>query len=156
MGDPVSEGPASAGFFLFGGRGSVTLDVTTASESVSAMLAKCLIRLAPRAGFEPATIRLTVGCSTAELPRNKRYTSSRAAAYNKASSACIGRNGGLHRPRNAGRKAWFGKALPVRIATRKRRSRITFHAECHPATRHSFDAKWTHLPQSFRAAGSRR
>jgi hypothetical protein len=28
--------------------------------------------LAPRAGFEPATIRLTVECSTAELPRNKR------------------------------------------------------------------------------------
>src|SRR6516225_4926916 len=112
--------------------------------------------MAPRAGFELATIRLTVGCSTAELPRNKRYTSSRAAAYNKASSACIGRNGGLHRPRNAGRKAWFGKALPVRIATRKRRSRITFHAECHPATRHSFDAKWTHLPLSFRAPGSRR
>lgn len=26
--------------------------------------------LAPRAGFEPATIRLTVECSTAELPRN--------------------------------------------------------------------------------------
>src|SRR5436305_13884014 len=28
--------------------------------------------LAPRAGFEPATIRLTVGCSTAELPRKGR------------------------------------------------------------------------------------
>src|SRR3981189_407169 len=28
--------------------------------------------LAPRAGFEPATIRLTVECSTAELPRNRR------------------------------------------------------------------------------------
>ena len=27
-------------------------------------------RLAPRAGFEPTTIRLTVECSTAELPRN--------------------------------------------------------------------------------------
>ena len=34
--------------------------------------AKCLILLAPRAGFEPATIRLTVECSTAELPRNRR------------------------------------------------------------------------------------
>src|SRR6266852_3976336 len=32
----------------------------------------CLISLAPRAGFEPATIRLTVECSTAELPRNRR------------------------------------------------------------------------------------
>jgi hypothetical protein len=28
--------------------------------------------VAPRAGFEPATIRLTVECSTAELPRNRR------------------------------------------------------------------------------------
>ena len=27
--------------------------------------------MAPRAGFEPATIRLTVGCSTAELPRKR-------------------------------------------------------------------------------------
>ena len=26
--------------------------------------------MAPRAGIEPATIRLTVECSTAELPRN--------------------------------------------------------------------------------------
>ena len=30
----------------------------------------CLICLAPRAGFEPATNRLTAGCSTAELPGN--------------------------------------------------------------------------------------
>src|SRR6266567_4665329 len=29
---------------------------------------KYLIYLAPRAGFEPATNRLTAGCSTAELP----------------------------------------------------------------------------------------
>src|SRR5690348_3077789 len=41
--------------------------------------------LAPRAGFEPATIRLTVECSTAELPRNERKCS-RGAAYNKAFS----------------------------------------------------------------------
>jgi hypothetical protein len=47
--------------------------------------------LAPRAGFEPATIRLTVECSTAELPRNERK-GSRGAAYNKAFSTCIGRN----------------------------------------------------------------
>ena len=32
--------------------------------------AKYLICLAPRAGFEPATNRLTAGCSTAELPGN--------------------------------------------------------------------------------------
>jgi hypothetical protein len=30
--------------------------------------------LAPRAGFEPATSRLTAGCSTAELPRNSAQT----------------------------------------------------------------------------------
>ena len=33
-------------------------------------VAKSLIYLAPRAGFEPATNRLTAGCSTAELPGN--------------------------------------------------------------------------------------
>ena len=27
--------------------------------------------MAPRAGFEPATLRLTAGCSTVELSRNK-------------------------------------------------------------------------------------
>ena len=31
-------------------------------------ITKYLIYLAPRAGFEPATNRLTAGCSTAELP----------------------------------------------------------------------------------------
>ena len=48
--------------------------------------------MAPRAGFEPATIRLTVGCSTAELPRNERRETNvrEGAAYNKAFSACIG------------------------------------------------------------------
>ena len=34
-------------------------------------LDKCLKSLAPRAGFEPATNRLTAGCSTTELPGNK-------------------------------------------------------------------------------------
>ena len=29
------------------------------------------VYLAPRAGFEPATNRLTAGCSTTELPGNK-------------------------------------------------------------------------------------
>ena len=28
-------------------------------------------KVAPRAGFEPATLRLTAGCSTVELPRNE-------------------------------------------------------------------------------------
>ena len=29
-------------------------------------------KLAPRAGFEPATLRLTAGCSAVELPRNRQ------------------------------------------------------------------------------------
>ena len=46
---------------------------------------KAKIGLAPRAGFEPATNRLTAGCSTAELPGN---SSCRARnAYNKAGRA---------------------------------------------------------------------
>ena len=36
------------------------------------MKAKSLILLAPRAGFEPATNRLTAGCSTTELPGNSQ------------------------------------------------------------------------------------
>ncbi len=31
--------------------------------------------MAPRAGFEPATNRLTAGCSTAELPGNSAQLS---------------------------------------------------------------------------------
>ena len=48
--------------------------------------------LAPRAGFEPATIRLTVECSTAELPRNRRKPCSHAGAYNKGLERCKGPN----------------------------------------------------------------
>src|ERR1700712_984380 len=59
--------------------------------------------LAPRAGFEPATIRLTVECSTAELPRNRAkpeglYKGSQRAAYNKALPACKAGNRPLRRP----------------------------------------------------------
>ena len=49
-------------------------------------------RLAPRAGFEPATIQLTVECSTAELPRNRRSANVRKRQSDKAFSACIGGN----------------------------------------------------------------
>src|SRR5436305_8910090 len=55
------------------------------------------VQMAPRAGFEPATIRLTVECSTAELPRNRR-NQVRAPAYNKALKPCKGRNILLWRP----------------------------------------------------------
>ena len=41
------------------------------------------MELAPRAGFEPATNRLTAGCSTAELP-GKSLLGVVEAAYNKA------------------------------------------------------------------------
>ena len=39
-------------------------------------------RVAPRAGFEPATNRLTAGCSTTELPGNRGARAS-GAAYSK-------------------------------------------------------------------------
>src|ERR1700744_985257 len=45
--------------------------VAGASSNGEATVLEMLKLLAPRAGFEPATIRLTVECSTAELPRNK-------------------------------------------------------------------------------------
>ena len=67
---------------------------------------RCL-EVAPRAGFEPATIRLTVECSTAELPRNRRSNCSRAGAYNKAFRACKGPNHRLQDPAVRG-----GKSLP--------------------------------------------
>ena len=38
-------------------------------------------QMAPRAGFEPATNRLTAGCSTTELPGNRAQAN--AAAYSK-------------------------------------------------------------------------
>lgn len=40
------------------------------ADSPGEHCAKSLKMLAPRAGFEPATNRLTAGCSTAELPGN--------------------------------------------------------------------------------------
>ena len=50
--------------------------------------AKCLFLLAPRAGFEPATNRLTAGCSTAELPGNNAAARAQTRlAYNKAAPA---------------------------------------------------------------------
>ena len=42
--------------------------------------------MAPRAGFEPATNRLTAGCSTTELPGNRGSHVS-GAAYSKPFSA---------------------------------------------------------------------
>src|SRR5512145_279147 len=61
--------------------------------------------MAPRAGFEPATIRLTVECSTAELPRNRRTKVRERAAYNKAFRACKGPNVGFGRYLERSRKS---------------------------------------------------
>ncbi|SRR5579871_526387 len=62
-------------------------------------------RLAPRAGFEPATNRLTAGCSTTELPGN----GTRVTAYNRAARLCLvpalplsaAPDGGMGRPHHA-------------------------------------------------------
>src|SRR6476661_814120 len=40
--------------------------------------------LAPRAGFEPATLRLTAGCSAVELPRNAAGRTRRMWTYHGA------------------------------------------------------------------------
>src|SRR4051812_28117526 len=65
--------------------------------------------VAPEAGFEPATRRLTVACSTAELLRNelcrgRRYSACEAASFGRAFPARQVRNplpsrGGLGRNR---------------------------------------------------------
>lgn len=45
-------------------------------------------KMAPRAGFEPATCRLTVECSTAELPGNARRLSWRERGNTNALTIC--------------------------------------------------------------------
>ena len=77
--------------------------------------------LAPRAGFEPATIRLTVECSTAELPRNRAKQCSRRAAYNKASEPCKGRNEPYGHDALRGRKS----AVPPRSVVLLCNARVT-------------------------------
>ena len=68
--------------------------------------------MAPRAGFEPATNRLTAGCSTTELPGNRAKQSSQAPAYNKAIGPCkaeIGRPGSVSRTtEKRSRRSLFG------------------------------------------------
>src|SRR5262245_37464083 len=49
------------------------------------------LRVAPRAGFEPATNRLTAGCSTTELPGNIA-SEEKEPPINKPVSACLARN----------------------------------------------------------------
>jgi hypothetical protein len=72
--------------------------------------------LAPRAGFEPATNRLTAGCSTAELPGNRARALASESAYNKAGRAFKARNRPcalvllLVEPQQAGRAR--GESIP--------------------------------------------
>lgn len=48
--------------------------------------------MAPRAGFEPATNRLTAGCSTAELPRKNIQSLINEQGYSKAVLICKEKN----------------------------------------------------------------
>src|SRR5262245_24812906 len=47
--------------------------IRSLAESTPKLYAKEWRSMAPRAGIEPATQRLTVVCSTSELPRNKKF-----------------------------------------------------------------------------------
>ena len=73
-------------------------DPTGNRTRVTAVKGPCLNRLtigpkkAPRAGFEPATHRLTAGCSTAELSRimdSGDHLFSQAASHQVSSAACV-------------------------------------------------------------------
>ena len=75
---------------------------------------KALILLAPRAGFEPATNRLTAGCSTTELPGNS-LCSCEWGAYNKASPPMKARNAEMCR-RSARVRCETDLGLPTRMA----------------------------------------
>jgi hypothetical protein len=55
------------------------------------------IGVAPRAGFEPATNRLTAGCSTAELPGNTRATAASNKRGGRLQSVKIGATAGIAR-----------------------------------------------------------
>jgi hypothetical protein len=100
-------------------------------------------KMAPRAGIEPATFRLTVERSTAELPRNKPVLTHRA--YNKAAIAL--------QSMNAGRKPGLGadaagKSRPPALRPGEwrprpesnRRARICSPLRNHSATWPSEDA----------------
>lgn len=69
--------------------------------------------MAPWVGLEPTTVRLTVGCSTTELPRNRRPANARRPA--SSTMICGWREGsaGKFPPRNNGRRndAHFLKRL---------------------------------------------
>ena len=69
----VAKGPGSelgtAGPAAEADVGALTSGCPTAAR-LSPICPRRVWKLAPRAGFEPATLRLTAGCSAVELPRN--------------------------------------------------------------------------------------
>jgi hypothetical protein len=72
---PLAARSGAAGIEIADGEGDALtahLWRTYGRISGSGPKPKHLIYLAPRAGFEPATNRLTAGCSTAELPGTTR------------------------------------------------------------------------------------
>src|SRR3954465_2089377 len=58
----------------------VALDIDRPRNSRGCLGPKWVENLAPRAGFEPATNRLTAGCSTTELPGNTEAPAAAAGA----------------------------------------------------------------------------
>src|ERR1039457_5669918 len=108
--------------------------------------------MAPRAGFEPATIRLTVECSTAELPRKRAKQGSRRAAYNKASEPCKGGNGLCRRCAPRGRKSSVPPRFVVSFYEAKSRSG---RCRCDPAAQpcRELTANSTQSPTTLGLAG---
>jgi hypothetical protein len=81
--------------------------------------------MAPRAGFEPATNRLTAGCSTAELPGNDTpFHARNAVAYNKAAPAlkALGSNKSFYArlPQCYGAAAFVSGACRAEAAEQRR------------------------------------
>src|ERR1700687_4966075 len=109
--------------------------------------------MAPRAGFEPATIRLTVECSTAELPRNKRNLFATGQRITKPPSLAkdeIGRSGAVSiRGGNSLRR----KDLSPISTIRESRSGTSPGDRATPA-RHEPSAKKTYSPTTVRHARS--
>jgi hypothetical protein len=97
--------------------------------------------LAPRAGFEPATIRLTVECSTTELPGNSEAGLA-SAAYNKAIRACKAVNANRRRQSRI-------EAKPLEFNNLRRLLKVTAAASnampaAAPANDHGCNAKTSH------------
>jgi hypothetical protein len=111
-----------------------------------------LICLAPRAGFEPATIRLTVECSTAELPRNRRNLFA-TGAYNKAPEPCKGRNRPFRRDirKRCKLPAPQGFCRPSRTVAESRSGDSP--GDPGASARHEPSPKKTHSPMRLASAG---